>query len=237
MGVACQWPRRRADVAVVLCAKVRCIDAKNHWIRGEGRETVVSTGSPCKLAGSLPGSGCSWFAGCRSETHGHPDRRAASRSMAQRGAAKPHVMLTPSAQLRACSGRDRAGWHCRISEIVHSAHYDSGFHGRDTAVFYGTLYHCTRPCHTDPFGAAQGMLRAGSRWSAAKRHRAPRRVHVILTPSAQLRACSGRDLTARHRGIIVAVHDVSYPTEKPCHTDPFGAAQGMLREGSRRMAL
>jgi len=50
-----------------------------------------------------------------------------------------------------------------ISEIVCAAHYDSGFHGRDTAVFYGTLYHCTRPCHTDPFGEAQGMLREASR--------------------------------------------------------------------------
>jgi hypothetical protein len=29
----------------------------------------------------------------------------------------------------------------------------------------------------------------------------------------------------------------AYPNEPPCHPDPFGAAQGMLREGSRCTAL
>jgi hypothetical protein len=62
-----------------------------------------------------------------------------------RNAANLHVILTPAAQLRACSGRDRAGcrrrlWramlrrgsvtmHCQIGEIVHSVHYDMVLHG------------------------------------------------------------------------------------------------------------
>jgi hypothetical protein len=97
--------------------------------------------------------------------------------MAQCGATKPHVILTPSAKLRACSGRYRAGccrepWHTvpqrrsmalyrAIGEIVRFTHDAMGFHGWGAAAFHGTL------CRSEP--------------------------HVMLTPSAQLRACSGRD--------------------------------------------
>jgi hypothetical protein len=113
-------------------------------------------------------------------------------SMARCITAHVHVILTPSAQLRACSGRYRAGWHrgpwCAmpqrrsmtlhgaIGEIVHSVHYDSDFHGWNAAVFYGTLYHCTCPCHADQRAALRRMaLGAMAHRVAAKIHGVARR--------------------------------------------------------------
>jgi hypothetical protein len=43
--------------------------------------------------------------------------------------AKSHVMMTPAAQLRACSGRHLTGIHGAIREMVRFTHHDMAFHG------------------------------------------------------------------------------------------------------------
>jgi hypothetical protein len=85
----------------------------------------------------------------------------------QRAPANPHVILTPSAQLRACSGRDLAAFHSAISEMVRFTHHDIDVQGLVLQI-------------------------------QCNHHRIAPQPHVILTPAAQLKACSGRDRAGRY---------------------------------------
>jgi hypothetical protein len=104
-----------------------------------------------------------------------------SQSTAQRAAVNSHVTLT--------RGRNTA-WRCPISEIVRSTHDDIVFHecagfftGGNVAAFHDTAYFNEPSRHPDPFGAAQGMLREGSRCMAVRfmAQRAAVNSHVTLT--------------------------------------------------------
>jgi len=53
--------------------------------------------------------------------------------------------------------------------MVRSTHHDMGFHGWDmanTAALDGAARPNEKPCHADPFGDAQGMLREASHCNA-----------------------------------------------------------------------
>jgi hypothetical protein len=85
-------------------------------------------------------------------------------TLVQRAPLKNHVMLTPSAQLRACSGRHLAVWRCMPLQNTMRWFAPLTMTQLFTGIFNETL------CHADPFGAAQGMLREASHRRASRTH-------------------------------------------------------------------
>jgi hypothetical protein len=109
-------------------------------------------------------------------------RRVAVSQQQQRTTPNPHVILT--------GGRDLAAIHGAIREIVRFTHYDSDSPACSTVAPSASC--CTEtPCHPD--------RREGSRRRAATEQRTAPQLHVMLTPAAQLRACSGRDRAGMQR--------------------------------------
>jgi hypothetical protein len=87
-----------------------------------------------------------------------------------------------------CNGEQRG-----FSEMVRFAHHDMGFHGRAWRTQWGSMARCATP-------KRHVMLTGRRHLAAGQRSCASQRTFiVILPPSAQLRACSGRQRAAQHR--------------------------------------
>jgi hypothetical protein len=115
-------------------------------------------------------------------------------SMVQHATTKIHVILTPSATLRACSGRHRAAQH--RSGTGPSVRWFASL--TMTWVFMGRVWRMRWVLwYAVPQCQFIVMLTGGRHLTAGQRSSAPQRTFiVILPPAATLRACSGRQRAA-----------------------------------------